>query len=117
MVGAKHMQGDPVVIAVVNHKGGTAKTTTAVNLAAALSKGDSEMGIRPRRVLLVDLDPRGNVATTFGIDKRRLGPTMNELFKGEVDGSSVSLEQCLLNPAQLTVAMREAWKRTKEKKT
>ena len=111
MVGAKHMQGDPVVIAVVNHKGGTAKTTTAVNLAAALSKGDSEMGIRPRRVLLVDLDPRGNVATTFGIDKRRLGPTMNELFKGEVDGSSVSLEQCLLNPAQLTVAMRESWKR------
>ena len=62
------MQGDPVVIAVVNHKGGTAKTTTAVNLAAALSKGDSEMGIKPKRVLLVDLDPRGNVATTFGID-------------------------------------------------
>ena len=56
------MEGEPVVIAVVNHKGGTAKTTTAVNLAAALAKGDSEMGIRPRRVLLVDLDPRGNVA-------------------------------------------------------
>ena len=105
------MEGEPVVIAVVNHKGGTAKTTTAVNLAAALAKGDSEMGIRPRRVLLVDLDPRGNVATTFGIDKRSLGPTMNELFKGGVAAAPVPLERCLLNPAQLTVAMRESWRR------
>jgi len=105
------MEGEPVVIAVVNHKGGTAKTTTAVNLAAALAKGDAEMGVRPRRVLLVDLDPRGNVATTFGIDKRTLGPTMNELFKGGADEASVSLDQCLLNPAQLTMAMRESWKR------
>ncbi|RCH75827.1 MAG: ParA family protein [Candidatus Poseidoniales archaeon] len=105
------MEGEPVVIAVVNHKGGTAKTTTAVNLAAALAKGDSEMGIRPRRVLLVDLDPRGNVATTFGIDKRSLGPTMNELFKGGADEAPVPLERCLLNPAQLTVAMRESWRR------
>jgi len=105
------MEGEPVVIAVVNHKGGTAKTTTAVNLAAALAKGDAEIGVRPRRVLLVDLDPRGNVATTFGIDKRTLGPTMNELFKGGADEASVSLDQCLLNPAQLTMAMRESWKR------
>ena len=105
------MEGEPVVIAVVNHKGGTAKTTTAVNLAAALAKGDSEMGIRPRRVLLVDLDPRGNVATTFGIDKRSLGHTMNELFKGGADEAPVPLERCLLNPAQLTVAMRESWRR------
>ena len=106
-----HVEGEPVVIAVVNHKGGTAKTTTAVNLAAALAKGSTEMGIRPRRVLLVDLDPRGNVATTFGIDKRSLGPTMNELFKGGVDDATVSLQQCILNPAQLTVAMRESWKK------
>ena len=105
------MEGEPVVIAVVNHKGGTAKTTTAVNLAAALAKGSTEMGISPRRVLLVDLDPRGNVATTFGIDKRSLGPTMNELFKGGVDDATVSLKQCILNPAQLTVAMRESWKK------
>ncbi|MAU30097.1 MAG: hypothetical protein CMA26_03180 [Euryarchaeota archaeon] len=105
------VEGEPVVIAVVNHKGGTAKTTTAVNLAAALAKGSTEMGISPRRVLLVDLDPRGNVATTFGIDKRSLGPTMNELFKGGVDDATVSLQQCILNPAQLTVAMRESWKK------
>ena len=88
----------PVVIAVVNHKGGCAKTTTAVNLAAALAVGNEEMGVDARRVLLVDLDPKGNVATTFGIDKKSLGPTMNELFKGGVDGAPVALNDCLIGP-------------------
>ncbi len=100
----------PVVIAVVNHKGGCAKTTTAVNLASALAVGNEEMGVDARRVLLVDLDPKGNVATTFGIDKRSLGPTMNELFKGGVDGAPVTLNECLLGPENLTEAMRAAWK-------
>ena len=100
----------PVVIAVVNHKGGCAKTTTAVNLASALAVGNEQMGVSGRRVLLVDLDPKGNVATTFGIDKRSLGPTMNELFKGGVDGAPVTLNECLLGPENLTEAMRAAWK-------
>ena len=100
----------PVVIAVVNHKGGCAKTTTAVNLASALAVGNEEMAISGRRVLLVDLDPKGNVATTFGIDKRSLGPTMNELFKGGVGGAPVTLNECLLGPENLTEAMRAAWK-------
>jgi len=100
----------PVVIAVVNHKGGCAKTTTAVNLASALAVGNEQTGISGRRVLLVDLDPKGNVATTFGIDKRSLGPTMNELFKGGVDGAPVTLNECLLGPDNLTEAMRAAWK-------
>jgi chromosome partitioning protein len=100
----------PVVIAVVNHKGGCAKTTTAVNLASALAVGNEQVGISGRRVLLVDLDPKGNVATTFGIDKRSLGPTMNELFKGGVDGAPVTLNECLLGPDNLTEAMRAAWK-------
>ena len=99
----------PVVIAVVNHKGGCAKTTTAVNLASALAVGNEEMAISGRRVLLVDLDPKGNVATTFGIDKRALGPTMNELFKGGVDGAPVTLNECLLGPENLTEARRAAW--------
>ena len=100
----------PVVIAVVNHKGGCAKPTTAVNLASALAVGNEQMGVSGRRVLLVDLDPKGNVATTFGIDKRSLGPTMNELFKGGVDGAPVTLNECLLGPENLTEAMRAAWK-------
>ena len=98
------------MIAVVNHKGGCAKTTTAVNLASALAVGNEQMGVSGRRVLLVDLDPKGNVATTFGIDKRALGPTMNELFKGGVDGAPVTLNECLLGPENLTEAMRAAWK-------
>ena len=109
--GAERMSQGPVVIAVVNHKGGTAKTTTSVNLAAALAKGDTDMGIPARRVLLVDLDPQGNVATTFGIDKSTLGPTMNELFKGGIDSDPVPLSECLLSPPQLTSSMRLAWKR------
>ena len=44
-----------VVIAVVNHKGGCAKTTTAVNIASALAVGNEEMGIAARRVLVIDL--------------------------------------------------------------
>lgn len=48
-------------IAVVNHKGGTGKTTTAVHLAAGLAGAG-------RRVLLIDLDPQGNVGQWFGID-------------------------------------------------
>mgnify|MGYP002527111614 CR=1 FL=1 len=100
----------PVVIAVVNHKGGCAKTTTAVNISSALAVGNEEMNIAALRVLMIDLDPKGNVATTFGINKKTLGPTMNELFKGGVDGSPVGLNECLIGPDQLTEAMREAWK-------
>ena len=66
-----------VVISCVNHKGGCAKTTTAVNLAVSLANGSNSLGIKPRKVLLIDLDPKGNVATTFGLNKKNIGLTMN----------------------------------------
>ncbi|MAB36348.1 MAG: hypothetical protein CL975_03370 [Euryarchaeota archaeon] len=100
-----------VVIACVNHKGGCSRTTTAVNLASSLALGSDGYGIQSRKVLLVDMDPKGNVATTFGVDKRSVGPTMNELFSRGVGDNSLKLEDCLLGPDLLTRSMKAAWKK------
>ena len=98
-----------MVIACVNHKGGCSRTTTAVNLATSLAIGNEEYGIRRRKVLLVDMDPKGNVATTFGVDKRSVGPTMNELFARGVGDTSLKLSDCTLGPEVLTRSMQNAW--------
>jgi chromosome partitioning protein len=62
---------------VVNQKGGVGKSTTAVNLGAALS----EMG---KTILVIDLDPQGNASTGLGIDHGRRDITTYQLLTGEV---------------------------------
>ena len=63
-------------IVVANQKGGVGKTTTAVNLAAALHEAG-------KRVLLVDFDPQGNATSGFGVDKSNASPNVYDVLIGE----------------------------------
>ncbi|MBS1836118.1 MAG: ParA family protein [Actinobacteria bacterium] len=73
----------PRVIAVANQKGGVGKTTTTVNLGAALAELD-------HRTLVVDLDPQGNATTGLGINYRSLDHTMYDVLLHDV-----ALEDCI----------------------
>ncbi len=75
-------------IAVAMQKGGVGKTTTTVNLAAALA----EMG---RRVLAVDLDPQGNLTQHAGFDPDTVSPTVYDALKAEVDGGAGNLRAAI----------------------
>ena len=65
------------IIAVVNQKGGVGKTTTAVNLTAALH----DLG---KRVLLCDFDPQANASSGLGVDKRKLQNSVYDTIVNEI---------------------------------
>ena len=98
-----------MVIAVANQKGGCAKTTTAVNVAAALAKGSRRQGLPPAKVLLIDLDPQGNCATSFGLEKKKIKKTVYDLLTNDSGEELPLMEEYLIPPEEITKAMREAW--------
>ena len=100
------------VIAVANQKGGVGKTTTSVNLSAALA------GLGAR-VLLIDLDPQGNATMGSGIDKYALNPSIYEWLMGEVGLGDVCLPTVAgyeLLPANIDLTAAEVGLMQKERR-
>lgn len=72
------------VIAITNQKGGVGKTTTSINLSAALAENG-------KKVLIIDIDPQGNSTSGYGIDKNQVENSVYELMLGEC-----SIQDCII---------------------
>ncbi len=92
------------ILAIANQKGGVGKTTTSVNLSAALA----ELG---KKVLLVDTDPQGNATSGVGVDKNNVENSMYDMLVEDVNINKCVLETAVENlyiiPANIALAGAE----------
>ena len=92
------------IIAIYNQKGGVGKTTTTVNLAAALAAAG-------KKVLLVDMDPQGNTTGGVGVNKNKVGASVYDLITGGCTAEEAILtlpfENLYLLPADQELAGAE----------
>lgn len=92
------------ILAVVNQKGGVGKSTTAVNLGAALGEAGE-------KVLLIDLDPQGNATSGFGLNKSQRELCIYDALLGDepIDGliEPVEAENVFVVPATIALAGAE----------
>ena len=94
---------EAVIISIAQNKGGTAKTTTTLNLGAALAA-------RGKRVLLIDLDPQGNLSSGTGIDLATLPASMYQVFTDrniELDAVAQERIGLMVAPAHISMVTLE----------
>lgn len=83
----RNRKGDTLVLAVINQKGGVGKSTTAIDLSAAL-------GELKQKVLVVDLDPQGNTTSGYGIEKSECKQCIYDALLDGVSADTLILDTC-----------------------